>query len=162
MRLAHLVSAITVVMAAAAPATAGSGAKSVAQLAWLSGDWVSERDGRWAEEQWSTPRGGLMLGTGRSGKGERATGFEFMRIALDRGGKVVFWGSPGGSAPVPFHLVEAGARSVAFANPNHDFPKRISYRRNGDTLTAVVSGDTSANTQAWTYRRRSAGAGSAK
>jgi hypothetical protein len=134
----------------------------VARLAWLSGDWVSEADGRWTEERWSDPRGGLMLGLGRSGKGERAMGFEFMRIALDTDGKAVFWGSPGGSGAVPFALVEESAYGATFANPKHDFPKRISYRRDGDTLVATVSGDEPTNAQSWTYRLRSAPAELAK
>lgn len=146
------VAAFAVLLGASAPI--GSSSDAVGRLGWLSGDWVSEVNGRWTEEQWSEPRGGLMLGLGRSGKAGRAMGFEFMRIALDANGNVVFWGSPGGSGAVPFALIEEGADTVTFANPRHDFPKRISYRRNGNTLVATVIGDDPANAQSWTYRRR--------
>lgn len=144
--------AFAVLLGASAPV--GPKNDAVDRLGWLSGDWVSEANGRWTEEQWSEPRGGLMLGLGRSGKAGRAMGFEFMRIAIDADGGVVFWGSPGGSAAVPFKLVEASATTVTFANPQHDFPKRISYRRDGDLLTATVTGDEPAKAQSWTYRRR--------
>lgn len=146
------VAAFAVLLGASAPV--GPKNDAVDRLGWLSGDWVSEAHGRWTEEQWSEPRGGLMLGLGRSGKAGRAMGFEFMRIAVDGNGTVVFWGSPGGSGAVPFALVEESATTVTFANPQHDFPKRISYRRDGDTLVATVTGDEPANAQSWTYRRR--------
>ena len=153
MRLRRVaVAAIAVLLGASAPL--GSASDAVGRLRWLSGDWVSEANGRWTEEQWSEPRGGLMLGLGRSGKAGRAMGFEFMRIAIGGDGTLVFWGSPGGSGAVPFKLVEESAMTVTFANPRHDFPKRISYRRDGDTLVATVSGDDPAKGQRWTYRRR--------
>lgn len=150
------IAAIAILLGTSAPAWAEGTTEgdAVDRLAWLTGDWVSEANGRWTEEQWSAPRGGLMLGLGRSGKAGRAMGFEFMRIALDPDGKVVFWGSPGGSGAVPFRLVEESASGATFANPQHDFPKRISYRRDGDRLIATVSGDEPANSQSWTYRRR--------
>ena len=152
------VAAIALLLGTAMPAAGDhhTADDAVSRLGWLSGDWVSEGNGRWAEEQWSEPRGGLMLGLGRSGKGARAMGFEFMRIALDAGGKPVFWGSPGGSGAVPFALVEEGAHGATFANPKHDFPKRISYRRDGDRLVATVSGDEPGNAHSWSYRRRDA------
>lgn len=146
------VAAVAVLLGASAPI--GTRSDAVGRLGWLSGDWVSEANGRWTEEQWSAPRGGLMLGLGRSGKAARAMGFEFMRIALDDNGTVIFWGAPGGSSAVPFALVEESADTVTFANPRHDFPKRISYRRSGDTLVATVTGDDPANAQSWTYQLR--------
>jgi hypothetical protein len=146
--------AVAILLGAPAPARAQGAGDAVSRLAWLSGGWVSEADGRWTEEQWSEPRGGLMLGVGRSGKGDRATSFEFMRIAIDADGRIVFWGSPGGRSAVPFHLVEEGVGGATFANPSHDFPKRISYRRDGDRLIATVSGDEPSKTQRWIYRRR--------
>lgn len=145
---------IAILLGAPTLASAQGAGDAVGRFAWLSGDWVSEVGGRWTEEQWNAPRGGLMLGLGRSGKGDRAMGFEFMRIATDADGKVVFWGSPGGINAVPFPLVEESAHGATFANPDHDFPKRISYRRDGDRLVATVSGNEPSKTQSWTYRRR--------
>ena len=153
MRLKRVaVAAVAVLLGASAPI--GTRSDAVGRLGWLSGDWVSEANGRWTEEHWSEPRGGLMLGLGRSGKAGRAMGFEFMRIALDDNGNVVFWGSPGGSSAVPFALIEESADTATFANPRHDFPKRISYRRRGATLVATITGDDPANSQSWTYRLR--------
>ena len=132
---------------------AGPEPPSVDRLGWLAGEWVSESNDRWTEEQWSAPRGGLMLGIGRSGKSDRAMGFEFMRIAAEADGSVIFWGAPGGQRPVPFRLVEQDDGHAVFENPRHDFPKRVSYRRDGNRLVATVSGAGDAS-QSWTYRRR--------
>lgn len=125
----------------------------IERLGWLAGDWLYEPNGLWTEEQWSDPRGGLMLGVGRSGKADRAMGFEFMRITTEADGSVIFWGSPGGKSPVPFRLVAQDAFTATFENPRHDFPKRIVYLRDGNRLIATVSGD-GEESQTWTYQRR--------
>jgi hypothetical protein len=49
--------------------------------------------------------------------------------------------SPQGRAPAtPFRLVEIGPGRAVFANPEHDFPRRIEYLRDGDGMTVRVSG----------------------
>ncbi|MEC9018012.1 MAG: DUF6265 family protein, partial [Pseudomonadota bacterium] len=35
---------------------------------WLTGEWVQQRGDRWAEEVWTLPRGGTMIGVGRNGR----------------------------------------------------------------------------------------------
>lgn len=134
-------------------ATGFSQLPGTADLAWLSGHWVQEGPDGWAEETWSPPRAGVMLGTGLSGKGDRVRSFEFMRIADGPDG-VAFWGSPGGQAPVAFPRVEGSAQGVAFENPKHDYPTRISYRREGKSLIATTSGPGGSNPQTWRYKRR--------
>jgi hypothetical protein len=124
-----------------------------ANLAWLAGHWVQEGAGGWAEETWTPPRGGVMLGTGLTGQGSVAKSFEFMRIAEGSTPGVVFWGSPGGQPPVAFPLVMQGRQEVAFENPKHDYPTRISYRREGKMLIATTSGPGGSNSQTWRYRR---------
>lgn len=121
---------------------------------WLSGHWVHESKDRssWTEESWLA-RGDMMVGVGMSGSGETARSYEYMRIAKDKDGVVTFWGSPQGSKPVPFRMVWLGAAEVAFENPAHDFPTRISYRRDGDVLIATVSGPGGSKPQTWRYRR---------
>jgi hypothetical protein len=145
---------IAITIAAAALLGAAPPARpDVASLGWMSGRWVEERGGRWAEESWSEPRGGVMLGTGLSGKGGIADDYEYMRIARDAQG-VAFWGSPRGRPAVSFRLVSSGPNEVAFENPKHDYPTRIAYRREGGVLTATISGPGGAKAMSWRYRRR--------
>jgi hypothetical protein len=121
---------------------------------WLEGHWVHESKDRssWTEESWLV-RGDMMVGVGLNGSGEVAKSYEFMRIAKDKDGRMTFWGSPRGAAPVPFRMVSLSAAEVAFENPAHDFPTRITYRREDDVLIATVSGPGGSKPQTWRYRR---------
>lgn len=145
-RVAAIISAGLISMAAAP-------VQSVSELAWLSGAWVSETEEGWTEELWTAPRGGILLGTNRSGKKERITGFEFMRIAQDGEGGIDFWGSPAGKPAVAFRLTSSGQREAVFENSKHDYPTRIIYRRNGKMLVATVSGPGGSNPLSWTFKR---------
>lgn len=110
---------------------AGRAAGGIAALAWLSGCW-SGPDG---EECWLEPRAGAMLGVNRAaaGGGEGAS-FEFLRV-VEEDGALVYLASPGGRCPpTPFRAVEVGEHRVVFANPEHDFPQRITYRLDGDGM----------------------------
>lgn len=119
------------------------------QLRWMSGQWRQAGPGdAWAEEYWTEPRDDIMLGSGLSGKGPKVTGFEFMRIQGND-----FWGSPQGRPAVAFRMVEMQRDFVVFENPKHDYPTRISYRREGRMLVATTSGPGGSNPQTWRYRR---------
>ena len=125
------------------------------ELAWMAGSWVSEGDSQWTEERWSRPRGGVMLGTGLSGQGGRAESFEFMRIAADEEGRLTFWAAPEGGSPTAFRYETGGEREAAFVNPGHDYPQRISYRREGPELVATISRADGSRSQTWRFVRRS-------
>lgn len=140
-------------VAAAIPAAAAGGA-AIDQLAWMSGTWGADKDGRWTEEHWTAPRGGLMLGVNRTGAGDAARGFEFLRIQAGSDGVLSYWAAPAGQAPVPFRLTASTADSVTFENPQHDFPTVITYRREGDRLQATISGPGGAKAMSWTWQRR--------
>jgi hypothetical protein len=129
-------------------------AASVDDLGWLAGDWVSERDGRWTEESWTAPRGGVMLGHSRSGRGEVLREYEFIRIARGDDGAISYIAMPQGGAPVAFALVRHDRASATFENAAHDYPQRIAYVRDGDTLTATISAIDGSKARSWTYRRR--------
>jgi hypothetical protein len=101
-------------------------------LGWLSGHWCNES----GEELWLPERGGLLLGLSRSEYGGR-THFEFLRIETDAEG-TRYVAQPGGRPPTVFSLSASEAHSAEFRNPEHDFPKRIRYWRNGDALGAAI------------------------
>ena len=109
----------------------------VEQLSWLAGCWASGTESQLSEECWLHPAGGTMLGLNRTATADGAA-FEFLRIARD-GDDLVYFASPSGRfPPTPFRLVEQGESYAVFANPEHDFPQRITYRLEGDRLTARV------------------------
>ncbi len=141
--------ALALLLTGQAPEPAG-----VQDLAWMSGSWESESAGRWTEESWLPPRGGAMLGLSRSGREEAMREYEYLRIQAGADGVPVYHASPGGRAPVGFRLVAHDAASATFENPQHDFPQRIHYRRDGDTMVATISAIDGSNAMRWTYRRR--------
>jgi hypothetical protein len=141
--------AAAALLMAAAPA-----GPAVQDLGWLAGSWISEQGGRWTEERWAPPRGGVMVGTVLNGSGDKAGSFEFMRIAPDKDGMPVFWASPEGKTAVPFRYEGGGQREARFTNAANDYPHRIVYRRNGNVLTGTISKLDGSNANSWTYRRK--------
>jgi hypothetical protein len=128
--------------------------------AFLSGCWEQRReDGRWTEECWTDTRGGLMIGSGRDGKGDAVRHWEWMRIERSSDGAVTFYGSPKGAPAVGFKATEVDAKSVTFINPAHDYPQRVRYTVTDAGIEAEISLAAGSNPNPWSYRRT---AGAAK
>ncbi|MBK6412629.1 DUF6265 family protein [Sphingopyxis sp.] len=145
---------IILAMTAAAVLAAASPAATVDDLAWLAGQWSREEVERWTEESWTLPRGGVMLGHSRSGRGDSLREFEFLRIAAGADGVPAYIAQPGGGAAVAFRLVQRGGTSATFENAAHDYPQRIIYVRDGDAMTATVSLIDGSKPMRWTFHRR--------
>ena len=127
------------------------------RLAWLAGHWVGSEGETSTEELWMAPRGGLMLGLHRDVTGDKAF-FELLRIESGPDG-LVYLASPGGKPPTPFALEEIAERRVTFANPEHDFPQRITYELGDDGVLVVsIQGDVDGETRgrSWKWRRSDA------
>lgn len=124
----------------------------LADLSWMAGHWASTINGVEMEELWSSANGGVMLGLHRDISKKR-TSFEFIRIAETKDG-IVYLAQPGGQPPTPFKLTESTSNRVVFANPEHDFPKRIIYWLHEGQLCARVEGDgESAEQWCWTRQK---------
>jgi hypothetical protein len=133
---------------------AGAAAANMPLPAFLAGCWEERRAAdAWTEECWTSARGGLMLGSGRDGKGGGVGHWEWMRIERTADGSVTFYGSPKGAVPVAFKATRSDARSITFVNAAHDYPQRIHYRltANGlDAETSLVDGN---KRNRWSFRR---------
>lgn len=115
-------------------------------VAFLAGSWVQARDGARGEEHWTAPIGGMMLGMSRIVRDDVAVFFEYLRIEK-RGDKVVYVALPSGRPETVFDLdpAQCGTRRAVFVNPDHDFPKRISYWIGADaSLRARIDDGTDA------------------
>jgi hypothetical protein len=113
-------------------------AEPIDSLAWLTGCWELRRGERVTTEFWFAPAGGVMLGGSRTVKAGRLVEYEFLRLA-EHEGKLAYIALPSGQKETAFHLVEQSAEGVLFANPAHDFPQRIRYRRvSDDELLAQI------------------------
>lgn len=114
-------------------------APGIGGLAWLAGCWESPGSGPVVEERWSPPRGGSMLGTSRTVRGDSLVAWEFL-LLRERGGRLVYRAHPSGQSAAEFVATVVTADSVIFENPEHDFPQRIGYRRTGDSLLGWIDG----------------------
>lgn len=117
-------------------------AMKIESLQWLGGAWRSQRGGATVEEQWMAPRGKSMLGMSRTVAREKTSDFEFLRIE-ERDGKLVYIAQPRGGAATEFAATSLNNDEVLFENPQHDFPKKIRYRRvSPECVTASVEDET--------------------
>jgi hypothetical protein len=124
-------------------------------LAWLAGSWAGVVDGGRVEEHWTVPAGGSMLGMNRTVVGGSTIFHEYLRIEVGDEG-IVYLASPRGQhPPTAFALAALREREVAFENPEHDFPRRIEYWRDGESLHARIEGtqDGEARSSEWTMLR---------
>ena len=122
--------------------------------AFLSGCWEQKREGGgWTEECWTDTRGGLMIGSGRDGRGDKVGHWEWMRIERGADGSLTFYGSPKGAPAVGFKAVEANGKSITFVNAAHDYPQRVHYLATGAGLDAEVSLADGSKPNKWSYRR---------
>lgn len=118
-------------------------------VAFMAGAWVNGE----SEEWWSAPQGGTMLGHARMMQEGRTWFFEHLLLVVTERG-IVYRAQPLGAPAVEFALVESASGRAVFANPRHDFPRRITYQRGEDgTLTATVDDGRGGRSESWVYRR---------
>lgn len=142
---------------AATPANAQETGPSVDDLTWLTGCWVMSAEGLSIEEYWMPPSGGTMLGMNRTVRERRTTGYELMLIR-ETDSKLFLEAHPSGQASAVFEATSSNAERVVFENPQHDFPRRISYVRLGaDSLRAEIDDGEGGKVIEFPYRRATCG-----
>jgi hypothetical protein len=119
-------------------------------VAWLSGCWAFTRNGRHVVENWTPVEGGTLIGVSRTVTGGKTVEYEFLLIRSGPTG-LEYVAKPSGQAEATFTATKATATDVVFENPAHDFPTRILYSRDGDTLLAAVEGPRNGQTRRIEY-----------
>ena len=113
---------------------------TVDRVGWLQGCWHSTRGEATVEEQWMAPRGGTMLGMGRTVRSGKLVEYELVLIR-EQAGALAYEAHPSGQPTATFTAATVSDGSIVFENPQHDFPQRVGYRRNGaDALEAWIEG----------------------
>jgi len=134
-------------------------AQDVSDLRWLAGCWRTDpprepESGATFYEVWIAPEAPIIAGYGyHEGEGE-IQGWEQMRI--ESNGRPELVDMPLGSFPIRYQLLEEEPNNAAtFVNTDteHDYPKRIEYRREGNRLFRRISGDQPDDAQEFEYRR---------
>lgn len=130
---------ITVWLWAAAAAMVPAAGPSINDAAWIAGCWSFERGGRTVAEHWMAPAGGTMMGLSRTVAAGKTTEWEFLIIREGANG-LDYVAKPSRQPEATFTAASVTGQEIVFENPAHDFPKRISYKRDGETLTAAIEG----------------------
>jgi hypothetical protein len=113
----------------------------IEKVAWLAGCWASDGAEPGSEERWMPLAGGTMLGVSRTVRQGKTVAFEFMEIRNLADGKLAFVAHPSGQDTAVFAALRVSDSEVVFENPEHDFPQRVAYAKDGDSkLRARIEG----------------------
>jgi len=119
--------------------------------AWLAGTWVMQAGARWADAVWTSPRGGMMLGLGRSGFGAEQESWETLRIVRTTAGAISLVVQRQGGTALDYPLAVSGAESIEFASAAHR-PQRIRLWRAGQLLMTETSALDGSEAERMNYR----------
>jgi hypothetical protein len=126
-------------------------AQTLKDFAWLTGT-RSVRGSVVIEERWTDPASNMMLGVSRTVRGDKVVEFEFLRIEARADG-LYYVAQPGGRPPTDFKLTKWDGTEAVFETPQHDFPKRILYRRLPENVVvARVDGGAGTKGQEFTFK----------
>jgi hypothetical protein len=161
---------LLVTSAAAQDGRRPAAAATVADVAWIAGDWQGEAGpGALSQEVWAAPAGDCMMGMWRLVVDGRVKLFESLSIVAETGGPVLrlrHFGRDGvgweeKDKPLTLPLVESGEGLAVFAGAGRSGPLRIVYRRtSGDAMTVAVEKD--AGSGVFEFRRAGAWRGEPK
>ena len=139
-RRAVVPNAVMLLTLAASGVSAAEPASGIQRLAWLQGCWEMASPERTVEEHWMAPRGGSMVGVGRTLRGSDLVEYELV-VIREKGAQLAYEAHPSGQPSATFVSETVGDKAVVFENPGHDFPKRIGYEHAGeDQLLAWIDG----------------------
>ena len=113
------------------------------KLNWLVGTWnrTNAKPGRSGHERWEQTNPTELKGFGVNFKGNDTTFMEKLLIVVKENQVYYVGDVPENQKPVYFKLTEISDTGFVCENPEHDFPKKISYQRDGKKLKAQISGD---------------------
>jgi hypothetical protein len=126
---------------------------SLQALRFMTGCWRGPAGGgAMLEEYYTAPAANLMLGVSRYVREGKVTDYEFTAIE-QRDSDLVITPHPKGQSPASFRLRRLSDKEVVWANPEHDFPRIISYSRVApDSLVARIEGPGPQGTRAMEWR----------
>ena len=113
------------------------------KLFWLEGTWVrtNVKPGYSGNEQWIKISPTELQGIGIAMKGLDTVFVEKFRLVI-KGNNIFYVADvPPNKQPVDFKLTEISEKAFTCENPEHDFPKRIRYQKEDNTIKATISGN---------------------
>ena len=113
------------------------------KLDWLEGTWtrINDKPGRSAHEKWQKISSSEWSGMGVNMKGSDTAFVEKLKLVIKDDNIYYVADIVENRQPVYFKLTSITNDGFVCENPEHDFPKRISYLKDGEKLAATISGD---------------------
>ena len=138
---------------------------SIADVAWITGEWAKENDKDRLEETWSVPRGDSMIGMFRWLKDGKVWIYELLTIREERGTLVLRFRHFGNdmsswepkNEPLTYRLASFSDNEVVFENPSSDSHRRYSFSRPDLNMLVVRVGALSEGKRSsseFVYRRQ--------
>ncbi len=122
------------------PRHTGPAQAPIEQLAWLAGCLEMKKGSLVVEEHRMAPRAGTMLGMSRTTSEKGLVEYE-LTLLRERDGTLVYEAHPSGQPVAAFPATVTAGDSIVFADPAHDYPQTIGYRRAGpDSVIAWIDG----------------------
>jgi len=113
------------------------------KLDWLIGTWhrTNSKPGKSGYEKWELTSTNELRGIGVNLTAKDTTFIEKLRIIIKDDYIAYVADVPENKKLVYFKLTEITDNSFVCENPEHDFPKKIAYQRDGKQLKAQISGN---------------------
>ncbi|MBA6392326.1 hypothetical protein H4J38_16285 [Colwellia sp. BRX10-3] len=117
---------------------------TIESLTWLVGNWNSENSQLKINESWKQISAKTLEGSGytHSIEKNKIVSSETLRL-VEMSGEIFYIAKVASNdLPVAFKLTSCTAKTAIFENPQHDFPKKLSYQFNkAKSITVFVSGE---------------------
>lgn len=121
----------------------GQSGADLKKLSWLEGKWerTNSKPGKKGFEIWTKVSSSEWSGRGISLTGSDTTFVEKLKLVVKDGAAYYVADVPENKKEVLFRFTELTENGFVSENPAHDFPKKISYQKDGNKMKAVISGD---------------------
>ncbi len=109
---------------------------------WLLGEWQrsNDKEGKQTYETWTKTSNTEYAGHGFTLKQQDTTFQENMSLVKHGDTWQLEVAGAGNPKPVVFKLTKIAENNFTCENPEHDFPTKIEYMRNGDQINAAIFG----------------------
>jgi len=114
------------------------------KLSWLEGTWTRTnitKPGRSAHERWEKTNLNTLRGFGVTMQGQDTIFLEKITVLIKDDAIYYVADVPQNRQPIFFKFTEITESGFVCENPEHDFPKKISYQLEGVKLKAQISGN---------------------
>ena len=113
------------------------------KLDWLEGTWTrtNTKPDRSAHEKWQKISSSEWVGLGVNMKGSDTAFVEKLKLLIKEGNIYYVADIVENKEPVYFKFTSITKEGFVCENPQHDFPKKITYKKDGEKIKATISGD---------------------